>query len=35
MTILKIPNAKHQITNKSQIPKLNDQNMFGASNLGH
>jgi len=23
----KIPNIKHQITNKSQIPKINDQNI--------
>ena len=28
-----IPNSKHQITNKSQIPILNDQNRFGISNL--
>jgi hypothetical protein len=25
----KISNPKHQITNKSQIPILNDQNRFG------
>jgi hypothetical protein len=25
----KISNSKHQITNKSQIPILNDQNKFG------
>ena len=31
----KIPNSKHQITNKSQISIFNDQNMFGVSNLGH
>jgi len=30
-----IPNYKHQITNKSQIPIINHQNMFGISNLGH
>jgi hypothetical protein len=24
-----IPNTKHQITNKFQIPKFNDPNMFG------
>ena len=30
-----IPNSKHQITNKSQIPILNDQNRFGISNFGH
>jgi len=29
-----IPNSKHQITNKSQIPILNDQNMFGILKLG-
>jgi RAB protein geranylgeranyltransferase component A len=29
----KIPNSKHQITNKSQISIFNDQNMFGVSNL--
>jgi hypothetical protein len=27
---LKIPNSKHQITNKSQIPILNDQNVWSA-----
>jgi hypothetical protein len=31
----KIPNFKHQITNKSQIPISNDQNRFGISNFGH
>ena len=31
----KISNLKHQITNKSQIPILNDQNMFGILNFGH
>jgi len=31
----KISNSKHQITNKSQIPILNDQNRFGISNFGH
>ena len=31
----KIPKSKHQITNKSQIPKSNDQNRFGISNFGH
>jgi hypothetical protein len=30
-----IPNYKHQITNKSQIPIINHQNMFGISNFGH
>jgi len=35
MTTLKIPNAKHQITNKSQMPKINDQNIFEILNLGH
>ena len=30
-----IPNYKHQITNKSQIPILNDQNRFGILNFGH
>jgi hypothetical protein len=35
MAILKIPNAKHQITNKSQMSKFNDQNMFEISNFGH
>jgi hypothetical protein len=30
-----IPNSKHQITNKSQIPILNDQNRFGILNFGH
>ncbi len=28
---LKIPNSKHQITNKSQIPISNDLNRFGFS----
>jgi hypothetical protein len=27
--VLKIPNLKHQISNKSQISNLNDQNDFG------
>jgi hypothetical protein len=31
----KISNFKHQITNKSQIPILNDQNKFGIWNFGH
>jgi hypothetical protein len=31
----KISNSKHQITNKSQIPILNDQNRFGILNFGH
>jgi hypothetical protein len=26
--VYEIPNSKHQITNKSQIPILNDQNIF-------
>jgi hypothetical protein len=30
----KIPNSKHQITNKSQIPILNDLNRFRAFNFG-
>ena len=30
----KISNFKHQITNKSQIPILNDQNRFGILKLG-
>jgi hypothetical protein len=30
-----IPNSKHQITNKFQIPILNDQNRFGILNFGH
>ena len=29
-----IPNSKHQITNKSQIPIPNDQNSFGILKLG-
>jgi hypothetical protein len=36
MGSLKIPNYKHQITNKSQIQIFNDQNyMFEISNFGH
>ena len=31
----KISNSKHQITNKSQIPILNDQNKFRIWNFGH
>jgi hypothetical protein len=31
----KISSSKHQITNKSQIPKSNDQNRFGILNFGH
>jgi hypothetical protein len=33
----KIPNHKHQITNKYQITNFNDQNIltFGISNFGH
>jgi hypothetical protein len=31
----KIPNYKHQLKNKSQIPIFNDQDKFGISNLGH
>ena len=31
----KISNFKRQITNKSQIPIINDQNRFGISNLGY
>jgi hypothetical protein len=30
-----IPNSKYQITNKFQIPILNDQNRFGISYFGH
>ena len=30
----KTPNSKHQITNKSQIPIFNDQNI-GISDFGH
>jgi hypothetical protein len=30
-----IPSSKHQITNKSQIPMLNDQNRFVIWNFGH
>ena len=30
-----IPNPKHQITIKSQIPILNDQNRFEISNSSH
>jgi hypothetical protein len=30
-----ISSSKHQITNKSQIPILNDQNRFGIWNFGH
>jgi hypothetical protein len=30
-----IPSSKHQITNKSQIPILNDQNRFVIWNFGH
>jgi hypothetical protein len=30
----KISNSKHQITNKSQIPILNDQNRFAILKLG-
>ena len=33
--VFKIPNSKHQITNKSQIPIINDKNRFGISNFGH
>jgi len=31
--ISKITNFKHQITNKSQIPMTNHQNMFGISDI--
>ena len=31
----KTTNSKHQITNKFQIPILNDQNRFGIWNFGH
>jgi hypothetical protein len=34
-SICKNPNFKHQVTNKSQIPIINDQTMFGISNLGY
>ena len=30
-----ISNSKHQITNKSQISILNDQNRFEILNFGH
>ena len=30
-----ILNSKHQITNKYQIPILNDQNRFGIWKFGH
>ena len=30
--VYEIPNSKHQITNKSQIPIQNDQNRFGILN---
>jgi hypothetical protein len=30
--VQEIPNSKHQITNKFQIPILNDQNRFGILN---
>jgi hypothetical protein len=33
--VYEMPNSKHQITNKFQIPILNDQNKFGISNFGH
>jgi hypothetical protein len=33
--VYEIPNSKHQITNKSQIPISNDQNRFGILNFGH
>ena len=33
--VYQIPKSKHQITNKSQIPILNDQNRFGFLNFGH
>jgi hypothetical protein len=32
--VYKIPSSKHQITNKSQIPILNDQNRFEILKLG-
>jgi hypothetical protein len=33
--VYKIPNSKHQTTNKSQIPISNDQNRFGIGNFGY
>jgi hypothetical protein len=33
--VYEIPNSKHQITNKSQIPISNDQNRFRIFNFGH
>jgi hypothetical protein len=33
--VLKIPNLKQQISNKSQISIFNDQNRFGILNFGH
>jgi hypothetical protein len=32
---VQILNFKHQITNKSQTPILNDQNRFAIWNFGH
>jgi len=32
--LLKIPNLKHQITNKSQISIFNDRNRFGILVIG-
>jgi hypothetical protein len=33
--VYQIPNSKHQITNKFQIPIPNDQNGFEILNFGH
>ncbi len=33
--VCEIPNSKHQITNKSQIPIPNDQDILGVLNFGH
>jgi len=33
--VLKIPNLKQQISNKSQISIFNDQNRSGILNFGH
>jgi len=31
--LYKIPNSKHQITNKSQLPIFHDQNLWPATSL--
>ena len=35
MEYRKISNSKDQVTNKFQIPIINDQNRFGILNFGH